>query len=285
MNIAHDPLYIPEAVNFINQLMPTLTVDKIAAATHVEFDQTWRSWLQNSTYNTVHGLKEFKHSCFSLGTTPAFGEFISRYPTRRVRVSRSDFVITKILSRTYGRSFQHIEDGPLESTDCVILSVPFSGNGSYHPDHIKLLDCADEIDVPVFIDGAYFGISHGVDYPLDRKCVTDFATSLSKHLSGVPFRMGVRFTKEPIDDTITASLIGSNVFDRLNAYISIQLLNQFSHKWIIDKYQPISKQVCLANNLTPSNTVSITLGGNEYKEFKRGDYRRVCISEELNRVP
>lgn len=284
MKLAHDPLCIPEAVDFINQLMPTLTVDMLSRVDHTTLDQTWRNWLESSSHNTIAGLNTFKHSAFSAGTSPVFGEFISRYPTRRVRVSRSDFIITRILARTYNRELVYLEDAPLSANDCVILSVPFSGNGSYYPTHTELFDQADALEIPVFVDGAYFGISHGIKYPLDRDCVTDFATSLSKHIAGVPFRMGIRFTRQVVDDGISASLLGSNVFDRLNSYLSIQLLNQFSHDWIINRYRNLSNLVCTANNLTSTNTVTIAIGTPEMEEFKRGDFTRVCISEELNRL-
>ena len=283
MKLAHDPLSIPEAREFINHLLPTITVERIQALEYQEFEMAWRTWLESSTRNTID-LSEFSHSSFTSGTSPAFGEFISRYPTRRVRVSRSDFTLTKILARSYSHPILALEDGPLEFTDCVVLSFPFSGNGSYYPGYEQLLDHADELDVPVFIDGAYFGISSGIDYPLHHRCVKEFVSSLSKHVAGVPLRLGIRFTKELVDDSISASLIGSDVFDRLNAYISIQLLQQFSHEWIINRYLHISNLVCRENNLEPTNTVTIALGGPEYEEFKRGDYRRVCISEELNRI-
>ena len=284
MKLSHDPLQIPEALAYLDKIIPTLTVNGIASITHETLDHVWRHWLSNSIYNTVIGLDTFKYSCFASGTTPVFGEFIARYNIRRIRVSRSDFVLTQILSQTYNRKIQYLEDEKLDANDCVILSFPFSGNGSYYPDYLTLLDRADILGIPVFVDGAYFGISHGIDYPLNRKCVTDFATSLSKNLAGAPFRMGIRFTRYPVDDTISAGLIGSDLFDRLNASLSIQLLKQFSHNWIIEKYRPVSDQICFTNNLAPTNTVTIGLDNNCRDEFKRGDYYRVCISEELNRV-
>jgi hypothetical protein len=285
MKQAHDPLYIPDSVEFIDGVMSNITIGQLQQINHVDLDTAWRSWLNNSSHNTVNGLNQFAYSCFSAGTTPAFGEFISRFPTRRVRVSRSDFVLTRILSDTYSRSMLYLEDAELNENDCVIISFPFSGNGSLYPGCNELLDCADKLNVPVFIDGAYFGISHGIDYPLAHPCVTDFSVSLSKHIGGNCLRLGIRFTRNSVDDGISAGLIGSNVFDRLNSYVTVQLLNQFSHNWIIDKFKTSSDLICAQYNLTPTNTITIGLGGQDYKQFKRGDYIRVCISEELSKLP
>jgi hypothetical protein len=149
-----------------------------------------------------------------------------------------------------------------------------------------LLDQAYELGVPVFIDAAYFGISHGLHYPLDRKCVTDFAVSLSKNLAGNPLRLGIRFTKDNIDDGVTAGLLGSDIFDRLGAYLSIQLLQKYPHAWLIDHLAPVSQQVCEQLRLTPTNTVTIGIGGDEYRQdFLRGDFVRVCITQEISKRP
>jgi hypothetical protein len=286
MKIGHDPLHIPEVIEYIDTLFPTINYQKLVAITNTELDQAWRAWLLDSPYHRVTGLDKLQYSAFCPGTTDVFGEFISRYPNRRVRVSRSDFVLTPILARAYSRNLVFLEDGPLASDDCIIASVPFSGNGTAMPGWDSLLDQADALGVPVFIDGAYFGISHGLHYPLDRKCVTDFAVSLSKNLAGNPLRLGIRFTKDNIDDGVTAGLLGSDIFDRLGAYLSIQLLQKYPHAWLIDHLAPVSQQVCDQLRLTPTNTVTIGIGGDEYKQdFLRGDFVRVCITQEISRRP
>lgn len=274
---------MPEVIDYIDTLWPTISYQKLSALTNADLNQAWRKWLLDSPYHTVSGLDLMCYSAFCPGTTDAFGEFISRYPNRRVRVSRSDFVLTPILARAYGRELYYLEYGELASNDCVIASVPFSGNGTTMPGWDRLLDQADALGVPVFIDGAYFGISHDCYYPLERKCVTDFAVSLSKNLAGNPLRLGMRFTKDNVDDGVTAGLIGSDIFDRLGAYISIELLKKYPHAWLIDRLKPISQQICHELGLTATNTVTIGLGGDEYRqEFLRGDFVRVCITQEIS---
>ena len=284
MKIGHDPLKDKLSIQYIDFVLKEIEYKNLESLSHEQLDSAWRKWLTTDTYNNVVGLEKFSHSAFSPGTTDAFGEFISRYPNYRIRVSRSDFILTKILSKTYGRVLVPLEDGELESNDCLIISFPFSGNGSYYPDYEQLLDICDELNVPVFIDGAYFGISSGINYPLHRNCVKDFSVSLSKNLAGNPLRLGIRFTKDEVDDGITAGLLGSDVFDRLGAYISIKLLGQFSHKSVVDRHIDNSNEICSNNNLTPTNTFTIGIGSPEMEEFKRGDYVRVCISEELSEL-
>ena len=283
MKIIHEPLRIPEVVAYIDTLFADINYSKLCAIAHTDLDRAWRTWLTASPYNSITGLEQFEYSAFCPGTTDAFGEFLSRYPSRRIRVSRSDFIITPILARAYNRELVFLEDAALAAQDCVVASVPFSGNGAVMPGWENLLDQADALDVPVFIDAAYFGISHSTVYPLDRACIKDFAVSLSKNLAGDPLRLGIRFTKQNVDDGITAGLIGSDIFDRLGAYLSMQLLAKYPHAWLIDQLVPVAQQICTQHRLATTNTVTIGIGGEEYKkDFLRGDFVRVCITQELS---
>lgn len=284
MNIGHAPLHNPHTAAFINELFAKLTYDQLEAVTAARFEQAWRNWLQSSNHNTVVGLDNFEHCVFVPGTTDAFGEFIARNHTRRVRVSRSDFILSRILSKTWNIDYLELEQAPLAANDCYLTSLPFSGNGQVHPDFINNLRTADDLGVPVFLDAAYFGIAHGITYPLQFQCITDFATSLSKGLAGKPLRLGVRFTRQAYDDGASAAMVGMDTFDRLGALISIELLNNFSHDWFIETYRDRSHKICQEFGLTPTNVVTLAMGDQRYKEFQRGDYIRVCISDELSQT-
>ena len=272
------------AVAYIDTLFPDITYSKLLEVENDDLDKAWRKWLTTNTYHQVSGLHLFKYSAFSPGTTDSFGEFIVRYPESRVRVSRSDFILTKILSKTYGRNLVFLEEDDLDSNDIVVMSLPYSGNGSYYPEHEKFFDKCDELNIPVFIDGAYFGISRDIEYPLHRECIKDFTVSLSKNFAGEPLRLGIRFTKEDVDDGITAGLIGSDVFDRLSAYLSIKLLEKFPHNSFVDRYINKSLELCEQQELIPTNTLSIGIGKPHMIEYLRGDYVRVSISSELSKL-
>jgi hypothetical protein len=284
MKLSHDPMNVHEARIFVESLMQNITYDKLTAITNNQLDAAWRSWITNSSYHKITGLDKMPYSCFCPGVTDVFGEFIARYPNRRVRVSRSDFVLTRILCQSWSKNWLPIEEGALDSDDCLIMSLPFSGNGSYYPEWTNLLNQAESMAVPVLIDGAYFGISKDIDYALHHECVKDFAISLSKNLVGNPLRLGIRFTRDNVDDGISAGLIGSDIFDRLGAYLSINLLEKFPHDWFVEKYQNFSIEICNKLNLKPTNTLTLAIGPNTMQEFKRGDYIRVSISNELSKL-
>jgi len=280
MEVGHTPLQIPEVVEYSNTIFQNLKLQDIASVTNAQHDEAWRSWLTSSSFNTVVGLEQLQHSAFIPGTTDAFGEFIARYPGRRIRASRSDFILTKILSSSWNRQFLVLEEAPLDENDAVILSMPFSGNGSDYPENI--LGLAEKLDVPVMIDGAYIGNSQGVVYDLRYTCIKDFAISLSKCLAPNQLRLGIRFTRDAVDDGVTAGLLGADIFDRFGCYMSMQLLEKYSHDFVVQTVKPISDSVCKQLHLEPTKTMTLALGDESLrKDFERGDYIRVCITNEI----
>ena len=280
MQIDHIPIKDYEVIKFIDTTLQNLNYATLQSFNYETFENAWRSWINLSTYNTITGLDTMKHSGFSLGTTHAFAEFLARYNTKRIRASRSDFVLTKILCKQYNRELKNLEDEPLEEGDALVISLPFSGNGSTYPDFEHIITQCNTLDIPVLLDGAYFGISHGINYNLNNPCIKDFVISITKTFGCEIFRSGIRFTREPIDDGITAPLLGPGYFDKLNTYVTVQLLKNFSHNSFMSKYLSKSTKVCKKFDLTASNTFTLALSKDE--KFKRGDFNRVCITEYLS---
>jgi hypothetical protein len=283
MKLPHDPLEPNILKIFVDEQLKNLQSTQIQNVEHQELDQAWRHWLSNSL-NVVKGLDQFTHSCFSAGTSVCFGEFISRYPNRRVRTSRSDFVLGQILSKSYQREHTFLEDDQLRHNDCLLISLPFSGNGGLYPNWDELLKLANDLEVPVFIDAAYFGISYDVVYDLTWPCIQDVALSLSKNFSPVGFRLGMRFTRSFVDDGVSSGLVVADIFDRVNSYISIQILKNFMHDEFLRPYKKGQIMVCDQLELVPTNTVTLALDPTMRKEFQKGDFYRVCITEELSQL-
>ena len=282
MRRQHVPLRDSEVRNHITHFLKGLDIDTINNLKYQDYDQCFREWV-TSTRHTFKGFELFEHSAFSHGTGSAFGEFIARYPGRRVRASNSEFVMARIIAKAYGRDFKSIEDGKITKNDLIILSTPFCGNGGTHTQHDALLNEADDLGVPVMIDGAYIGISEGMTYNFNHECIKDFAVSLSKVFDVMNFRIGIRFSKEKLDDGLACGIIAGDIFNKMGATIGIKLMQEFNGGYIINKYKQKYLEYCRQENLTPTNTITLALGDEVlHKEFKRGDYARICISEDIS---
>lgn len=280
-----DPIYDKDIKIFIQNILSKKEILKFENCSNQQFVKQYKKWLKNSTFNSITGLDKFKYGNYSYGSTTAIAEFIKRNADKRLRVSKDDFLLSKILSKSYKTKFTPLEDEEIKKNDVLVISHPFSGNGDIYPSFKNVLDQCDKNDVPVLIDGAYFGISHDLHYPLDRKCIKEFTSSLSKNFGVQNLRIGIRLSKDFIDDALNAPIQMADCFNKLNALIGIKLMKKFSADYIIKKYTKVYDKICTKFNLIPTQTVTFGLGDKLSKKnkskFQRGSYVRVCISKAL----
>lgn len=276
------PIHDSVIHDFINYTIKSVDLSTVLAQDYKTYDLVFRKWVTQQTYNRVLGLDEFIHGCYSHGSSASFGEFINRYPRRRVRVSQSDFMLTKILCETYNRPMCLLEDEDLTPNDCLIISLPFSGNGSKYPNFDQLMATCNRLDIPVLLDASYFGIAYDIEFDLTHSCIKDFVISLSKNYYATDLRIGIRFNRDNVDDGLSAPILMANTFNKLGSYIGIQLLKNFSHHWFVDRYKLKYLETCKKFDLTPTNTLTLALGDDRWNKFQRGNYNRVCVSRVIS---
>lgn len=284
MILGHKPLHDPEIQAEIFAILKSLEpceVDPDSWDTSLYLN-SFVSWIQQSDKNTVTGLDRFPHMAYCAGAYDAIQSFIHRHmTTKRIRFSRAEFVGSKIVCNNAGANWCYIEDAPFSANDALVLSYPFSGNGEQHPDHDQILSTCCELNIPVMIDMAYFGISAGMDFDITHHCITDIVFSLSKAMA-TQLRLGLRLTKNSHDDVIQV-LSDTKIYNRISAKIGVELLKKYSHDWLLDRYLPLQQKVCQTLKITPTPTVTLALGDAvQHNEFWREGYFRICITDELN---
>ena len=239
------------------------------------------SWLTSSSYNQIVGLDQFPNRAYCSGVLNAIESFILRHArSRRLRFSQAEFIGAKVACNYAGAEWRWLEDGPICTGDAVIISWPFAGNGREYPGQEELFNSCNQLDVPVMVDLAYFGISSGMVFDLTHSCITDVATSLSKPMSTM-LRLGIRYTKDLYDDPIQTSS-NLKIYNRISTSIGTVLMQKFSYDWIVNKYLPRAHEVCNSKSLILSNTFTLALGDkNGHPEFERNGYYRICITDEI----
>lgn len=284
MKLAHDPIVDPiiqQKVQELHQLQ-SLETTSLSNWDKDVYTSTFRNWIESSSYNHVLGLDAFKHSCYTAGAVDGIASFIHRHATsRRIRFSAAEFIGNKIVSNHANLKYALLEQEPLEKGDALVLSLPFSGTGSMHKDYFDIIQTCNLYHIPVLIDMAYFSTSYGIDVDLDQPCITDVVFSLSKCFS-TSLRLGYRVTKEYHDD-ISQANYELGICNRWAVNTGVQLLETFSHDWIIERFRPIQLEVCKTLDVTPSNTLTLAIGNEkDHSEFNRNGYIRVCITDELH---
>lgn len=255
-----------DVVEYLKNYKPDIS-SVLQSPNNDEFAKTFVNWIMKSNNNITDGFEVFKHGVYSNGTTEAFEKFYWNNQDKRLRFFKGEYLYHKIAWR--GRNWKFLDNGDLDRNDAVIISLPFADTGSKHINMDYVLNSCDKLDIPVLIDGCYFGISSGMEYNFKHKCITDITFSLSKVFPATHARIGIRFTKHDTDDLLFVA--HKHLYtNRLGADLGIKLMNTFSADYIFDKYRNKQLNICRQLNVQPSDTVLFGIGGDTWHEYNRG---------------
>ena len=247
-----------------------------------KFLNIYYEWIQSSKLNNLSGLDKFNNLGFVHGTSQSFDFFYAENKNRRMRCFKGDFLYHTLSWRNNNKGWKYLEDDDIRKNDAVIISLPFSDYGAEHPDTQDILDKCDELNVPVFIDCAYYSIARDINFNLDRDCIKGISFSLSKAFLGTHrIRIGLRCKKDFNDDPVDV-FTSMGMVSKISAGVGYDICNNFEPDYNQNKFRDKQLTICKELNIQPSDCVLYGITDENHKEF--GDYdrgsrwRRVCIS-------
>jgi hypothetical protein len=285
MLLSHMPLADPVIELKLFEIIKTITpaMTKIETWSTDSYINTFIEWLQDSKHNTITGFDKYPHKSYCIGAIDGIQSFIHRHCTsRRIRYSEAEFIGSKVISNHASAKSEHLENDIIRLDDAVVVSFPFSGNGGIYNGYTNLLNECTRLNVPVLLDLSYYGISYGLDFNLDHNCVTDVVFSLSKPMAATQLRLGMRLTKEHHDDMVQVNS-DLKIYNRIAVQTGIELLKEFSHEYLVNKYINKQIEICGSYDITPTPTLTLALGDARHAEFYRNGFHRICITKELLR--
>jgi hypothetical protein len=260
-----------------------------------EYSDVWRNWLNYSDNKSILGLEHFTHTDYTQGTSQTFDNFILKHcNTKEIIVVQGDFQYHACLGKHV--NFKNIYENEHSQINleeqlhgknlhALIISAPFSDFGCLHPDFDHLMKVCNVHDIPVCLDLAYWGIAKDINLNLnDYPAIKEVTCSLSKPFFTLEnHRVGVRFTREYVDDGISM-LNEVKMANNYSMALGVEYMKNFSadYNWI--KYRQQYELICKDENLIWTDCIIFGLGDEErHNEFNRGiegNYR-VCVSEWL----
>jgi hypothetical protein len=244
-----------------------------------QYAQCWKSWLTSTYLKTISGLDNFYHIDYTCGSSQTFDHFVLKHSNRQIVALIGDFQYHACISR-FNR-FAYVD--VIQKDQALIISLPFSDLGIEHPQFKSILEQCNQLNVPVCLDLAYWGVAKNVSIDLDQyPCITELTSSLSKSFYTLEnHRVGVRFSREYQNDGISML----NEVKMQNIYsmsLGLHFMKRFSADWVWSQFSTQYYDICLQNQLTPTDTIIFALGDQaRHSEFNRGikDNFRVCVSE------
>lgn len=251
-----------------------------------QYLDTWKSWLTASKLKSLQGLEDFQHGDFTLGSSQTFDHFILRNHDRTIVTFPGEFLYHKCVAKhgNYRKLSHELLD--IQEGDALIISAPFSDTGTMHPKFNEIMELCEQLNVPVCLDLAYWGIAKNIHLNLNQySCITELTSSLSKpfYLLG-QHRVGIRFSRDYLDDGISMqNEVGAQNFHAMS--LGVHFMTGFTSDWAWNQYGQQYHSVVAQKKLLPTDTVIFALGDQErYPDFNRGipGVYRLCVSPLLS---
>lgn len=256
----------PETLKVLREPLDASVINSESIIT--EYLNTYEEWIRSTNNNIQVGLDTFKIKAYSNGTTESFDKFYLKNRTRRFRCFKGEYMYHKLAWRDHFE-WAYLEDAPLNKNDAVVVSLPFADTGDKHIGYHDLMRQCDNLDIPVLVDCAYFGVCKNIEFDFAYRCITDLTFSLSKTFPVAYARIGIRFTKEDDDDTLLV-YHKINYNNKIGASLGMKFMEKFSPDHIPNKYQSTQISFCNYLDVKASNTVLFGIGDNQWQEYNRG---------------
>lgn len=235
-----------------------------------EFLDEYPKWISSSKLNSFTGLEKLPNRYISIGVTQAIDDFILFCFKRNLKLKmfKGEYPYARESSQVDWVN-ENIDNYPLERGDAVIISCPFSATGDKHPKWNWLMDTCDNLEIPVFVDCAFFGTCRDITVDFSNQCIDTVAFSPTKGLNCGNFRTGIAFTKRSGKDCTLDILCHWHHGVHMHTALALELMKNFNPDTIPTVYTDIQKQICDHYKLIPSKTMHLALGGEGWEHFTR----------------
>jgi hypothetical protein len=276
-----------QIIDYLNENVFNNLVFETMDRSSDHFLEYYPTWIASSKLNKITGMDKLPYRFVSLGTTQGLDwwHYYCAANGLRLRTFRGEYPYNRdVLLDGEWTQDRYIDDTPLVRGDAVIISLPFSGHGRKHDRMEELFDTCDALDIPVFVDCAWFGTCYGIEADLDRKCVKMIAFSTTKGLSSGNWRAGIVFSR--LNEGSLAMQTEWYHGIHLHLALANALMSKFSPDTAPKKYMDSQRAICEHYGLETTNTVHIAIAPltEEWRRFHRDEkYYRVNIRDALKR--
>ena len=214
-----------------------------------EFKLLANDWFQSSKLNNISGWDKFPHIDIMLGCTHFIESTCLRYGWNIQHIPNEYSYYS-----LNGKRPTEIEN--LKENTPLIISLPTWQYCNIHPEWNEILKIAEQRNIKIHIDGAWFQSARDIDFDFDHPNIQSFGMSIGKGIDVQYNRIGLRWSRQKSIDSITIM----NQFDQIHhtaitcgAYI-MQNVNK-DYAW--NHYAEANKKIADKNGLIQTNSCHV----------------------------
>lgn len=225
----------------------------ITDAVYQNFKKEMTNWLFASKLNNLSGFDTFDRVDIINGCTQFIDNIYMKGP---VQVINGDYRYHERLGLATVSEIGNLAPGiPL------IIAMPFPQIGAPHNRMKELLDEAYQKRIEVYVDGAWITCCRDVEFNFNHPAIRSVGISLSKGLGLGWNRIGLRWTKESKQDSITI-MNDFRMNNRALVMIGLHFIRNFDPDYLWNTYGELYYKVCNDFNLAPTKSIYLAIQDN-----------------------
>lgn len=213
------------------------------------FKNIANEWFQSTELNNLVGWSKFPHIDIMLGCTHYIESTCLKYGWK-IQHLPNEYSYYRINGK------QSTEVDELKENVPLIVSLPTWQTCSIRDDWDKILRIAEQRNIKIHIDGAWFQSAKDIEFDFDHPAIQSFGMSIGKGIDVQWNRIGLRWSRQKSVDSITLM----NQFDQIHhtaitcgAYIMKNVDKDYAWK----KYADANKKIADKNKLLQTNSCHV----------------------------
>ena len=243
------PLTDNKIEQLIQQVLSGNLDRDISDSVYTNFKKEMTAWLAASTLNNITGFDSFNRVDIINGCT----QFIDNtYMQCQPQVLIGDYRYHARLGNWWSRPGLLREGVPL------VIAMPFPSTGEVHVNMEEILDEAQDKGISVHVDGAWLTCCRGINFDLSHPSIKSVAISLSKGLGLGWNRIGLRWTRQTMPDSVTI-MNDFRMNNRALVMIGLHFLRNLEPDYLWKTHGDHYYKVCADFALTPTKSIYLAL--------------------------
>ncbi len=222
----------------------------ITDSVYTNFKHEAASWILGSKFNNLIGLDKFDRVDIVNGCTQFIDNLYMQHPVQTIR---GDYRYHERLNLSY------IKDvGSLIPDIPLVVAMPFPQVGAPHADMDEILYEASQKRIEVHIDGAWVTCCRDVTFDFNHPAISSVGISLSKGLGLGWNRIGLRWSRNSKQDSVTI-MNDFHMNNRALAMIGLHFIRSVPTDYLWNTHANSYYKVCNDFSLTPTQSIYLAL--------------------------
>ena len=244
------PLSDNKLETLVQQVLSGNLEKDITDQVYENFKLECQSWLDKSTLNKLQGLDTFLRKDIIIGCTQFIDNLYMQGP---VQVLQGDYRYHERLDLANIRTV-----GSLISEMPLIVAMPFPNIGAPHEQMQDILEECRTKQIPVHIDGAWTSCCRDIHFDFSHSAIQSVGISLSKGLGLGWNRIGLRWSRQFKQDSVTI-MNDFRMNNRALVMIGLHFIRNLPTDYLWNTHGEQYYKVCNDFGLTPTKSIYLAL--------------------------